>query len=342
MKRIVIASDGTWNSPEDEMPTNVLRLARAIAPQSTDAMRQVVFYDWGVGSDRKKLSGGVSGVGVDKNIMDCYRFIVQNYDVGDELYLFGFSRGAYTVRSLAGMIRNCGVLKRTYARHISKAFDLYRKRGKKSAPDEAKAKALRAEYCVADQTPIEFVGVWDTVGTLGIPFTFWGLLDHESAYLFHDTSPSRIVKCARHALSIDETREDFTPVLWDEDKVGIDLKQVWFAGVHCDVGGGYADNHQLGDVACIWLLQEAEARGLVLEKHGVQALQPNPIGKQHDEYKGMYTLRGKIRRDIHKESLIHRSVKDRFEKMGKSYRSPALRQFLALHNNDWSTVNIAS
>ncbi|SFL69550.1 Uncharacterized alpha/beta hydrolase domain [Desulfomicrobium norvegicum] len=342
MKRIVIASDGTWNSPENEVPTNVLRVARAISPQSTDTMRQVVFYDWGVGSDQKKLSGGISGVGIDKNIMDCYRFIVQNYDVGDELYLFGFSRGAYTVRSLAGMIRNCGVLRREFERHIPKAFELYRDRGKKSAPDETSAKELRAEYCVADQTPIEFVGAWDTVGALGIPITFWGLMNHKSAYLFHDTSPSRTVKCARHALAIDETREDFTPVLWDEDKLGIDLKQVWFAGVHSDVGGGYADNHQLADIACNWLLQEAEARGLVIEEHATATLQPSPIGKQHDEFKGMYKLRGKTFREIHKESLIHRSVKDRFEKMGSSYRSPALRKFLELHSNDWSTVNIVS
>jgi uncharacterized protein (DUF2235 family) len=308
MKRIVIASDGTWNSPEDEEPTNVLRVARAIAPQSKNPMWQVVFYDWGVGSDRKKLSGGVSGVGIDKNIMDCYRFIVQNYDVGDELYLFGFSRGAYTVRSLAGMIRNCGVLKREHERFTLKAFEFYRDRNKKTAPSAAGAKALRAKYCVADETPIEFVGVWDTVGTLGIPFTFWGLLDHQAEYLFHDTSPSRIVKCARHALSIDETREDFTPVLWDENKSEIDLKQVWFAGVHCDVGGGYADDHQLGDIACKWLLQEAAARGLVLEPHGTAALNPSPVAKQHDEYKGMYKIRGKICREIHKDSLMAAAI----------------------------------
>lgn len=342
MKRIVIASDGTWNSPENKESTNVLKLAQTIAPQSNDSTQQVIFYDWGVGSDRKKLSGGISGAGIDKNIMDCYRFIVQNYDKGDELFFFGFSRGAYTVRSLAGMIRNCGVLKREHARYIPKAFDLYRERGRKSAPDESEAKELRAQYCVADQTSIEFIGVWDTVGTLGIPFSCWGLLGNESKYLFHDTSPSRIVKFARHALSIDETREDFMPVLWDEDKSEIDLKQVWFAGVHGDVGGGYGDDHQLGDTACAWLLDEAAARGLVIEAHGRESLQPSSAGKQHNEYKGIYKFREKSYREIGKESLLHCSVKERFEKMGASYRSPTLRKFLELHNNDWSSVNIVS
>jgi len=339
MKRIVIASDGTWNSPEDDQPTNVLRFARAIAPVASDDNRQVVFYDWGVGSDRKKLSGGISGVGIDKNIMDCYRFIVQNYDKGDELYLFGFSRGAYTVRSLAGMIRNCGVLKREYAQHIPKAFALYRQRGTSSSPDKEKAKSLRAKYCVADKTIIQFVGVWDTVGTLGVPFSFWGLLDNKDEYLFHDTSPSRTVKCARHALSIDESRGDFEPVLWDENKP-INLKQVWFSGVHCDIGGGYED-HKLADFACKWLLQEAEKQGLQIEPHLTASLDPEATAKQHEEYKGLYKIRGKKeRRTIPPGSIIHSSVKKRYERLGKQFKSPAFRDFFDSVGKDWSKVSI--
>ncbi|MCW8859469.1 MAG: DUF2235 domain-containing protein [Deltaproteobacteria bacterium] len=339
MKRIVIASDGTWNSPEDDQPTNVLRLSRAIAPVASDDMRQVVFYDWGVGSDRKKLSGGISGVGIDKNIMDCYRFIVQNYDKDDELYFFGFSRGAYTVRSLAGLIRNCGVLKRKHAHLIPKAFTLYRHRGTSSFPDEDKAKSLRTQYCVADKTPIQFVGVWDTVGTLGIPFSFWGLLDNKDEYLFHDTSPSRIVKCARHALSIDESRGDFEPVLWDEDKP-VDLKQVWFAGVHCDIGGGYKD-HELADIACEWLLQEAEGQGLQIEPHLKDFLDPQVTARQHEEYKGLYKIRGKKEnRNIPPGSVIHSSVKKRYETMGKLFKSPTFRTFFESVGNDWSKVAI--
>jgi uncharacterized protein (DUF2235 family) len=115
-KRIVICADGTWNRPEKnikkDIPTNVLRLARAIKPTGKDTMPQQVFYDWGIGSYYDKVKGGTTGKGIEKNVMDDYRYIVQNYTPGDEIWLFGFSRGAYTVRSLCGLINNCGILKR--------------------------------------------------------------------------------------------------------------------------------------------------------------------------------------------------------------------------------------
>jgi len=209
MKRIVIFADGTWNSPEQGGATNVLQMARAVRPTVND-VEQVTFYDWGVGTDRKKLSGGISGAGIDKNIMDCYRFLVHNYKKNDELYFFGFSRGAYTVRSLGGFIRNCGLLRREHADRIPEAYQLYRKRTKASGPNEQGAVDFRQKYAVADITIIEFIGVWDTVGALGIPMPFLGTLG-ESEYLFHDTVPSKIVRHARHAVSIDENREDFEP-----------------------------------------------------------------------------------------------------------------------------------
>ncbi len=141
-KRIVICADGTWNDPEDENPTNVLRLARAVKPVASKGVKQVVFYDWGVGSYYAKVRGGISGLGMMKNIQDGYRFIVQNYKPGDELYFFGFSRGAYTVRSLAGFIYNCGILKREHARLIQKAFDLYKDR--KIHPESAASSKFRS------------------------------------------------------------------------------------------------------------------------------------------------------------------------------------------------------
>ncbi len=167
MKRIAIFADGTWNSPEQGRATNVLRMARAVKPEA-GGTQQVVFYDWGVGTDRKKLSGGITGAGIDKNIMDCYRFLVHNYDENDQLFFFGFSRGAYTARSLAGFIRNCGILKREHANKIPDAFRLYRKRSRASRPDEAIPVRFRRDFAVANITPIEFVGAWDTVGALGI------------------------------------------------------------------------------------------------------------------------------------------------------------------------------
>lgn len=130
-KRIVICADGTWNRPEKDLkvdfPTNVLRLARAISPLASDGKPQQVFYDWGVGSYYDEAMGGATGRGLHKNIMDGYRYIVQNYSPGDEIYLFGFSRGAYTVRCLCGLINNCGILKRPDAALIQQAFDHYKK-----------------------------------------------------------------------------------------------------------------------------------------------------------------------------------------------------------------------
>ena len=129
MANIVICADGTWNRPEEDLskdyPTIVLKMARAITPEQGD-VKQHVFYDWGLGSYHDKMSAGMTGSGIHKNILDGYRYIVQNYNEGDRIYLFGFSRGAYTVRALSGLINNCGILKRAEARLISEAWKIYK------------------------------------------------------------------------------------------------------------------------------------------------------------------------------------------------------------------------
>lgn len=337
MKRISIFSDGTWNSPERGSPTNVLRMARAVAP-TDDSMKQICFYDWGVGTDRKTLKGGLRGAGIDKNIMDCYRFLVHNYDPGDKLYLFGFSRGAYTVRSLTGLIRNCGLLKREHAARISDAYALYRKRTKRSSPNEKEAVDFRAAFAIADITPIEFLGVWDTVGSLGIPVPFWGTLEEEK-FLFHDLEPSKIVQHARHAVSIDENREDFQPSLWETEK-DLDLEQVWFAGVHSDIGGGYKERG-LSDIACKWIMDEASEFGLVFEDHFTDLVTPDATDRMHNEYRRIYRLRDKVVRRI--EGPIHQSVVDRWKSNADDYqrKSKAMRQLLESVDGDLSKVGVA-
>ena len=332
MKRIVICSDGTWASPAQATPTNILKLSRGVAPNDAHGNKQVVFYDWGVGTDRKKVGGGIGGEGIDKNIMDCYRFIVHNYEPGDELFFFGFSRGAYTIRSLAGFIRNCGLLKREHAEQIPQAFRLYRKRKPTSHPDAPTAKKYRRDYAVADLTPITFMGAFDTVGSLGIPTLYWGLFDDDDEYLFHDTSPSKIVKCVRHALSIDENREDFPPTLWKE-RPNSDIKQVWFSGVHCDIGGGYKE-HGLSDIALQWVLDEAKIHGLVTEAHFLKDIQPDASQRAHNERKKLYKLRGDHNRGQHnmpESPLIHQSVKDRWEAATSRSRSKALKAYFEVH-----------
>lgn len=342
MKRIAIFSDGTWNDPEKDNPTNVIQMARAVKPKAADGVEQVAFYDWGVGTDRKKIAGGISGAGIDKNIMDCYRFLVHNYEPKDELFFFGFSRGAYTVRSLAGFIRNCGLMKREHGARIPEAFLLYRKRSRASSPNEDGPTLFRSRYAVADITPIEFVGVWDTVGALGIPVPFWGNLG-EREFLFHDTEPSKIVRHARHAVSIDENRKDFEPTLWSA-KPELDLKQVWFAGVHSDVGGGY-DENGLSSLAMDWMVREAQDVGLEFEPHLLKAVktrlakQPE-ADKHHNERRGIYLARPESVRMV--DGPLHQSVKQRWDKDAHDYRkkSKALAQLLASVGDDWSKLEL--
>ena len=188
-KRIIICSDGTWNNPEQKNVTNVVRTARAILPVDRRGMPQLVFYDWGVGSEGvgNKVAGGVLGKGIDKNIQDAYRFIVHNYADGDDIYLFGFSRGAYTARSTAGLIRNIGILKKIHAHLIPRGYKLYRQKSKSDAPT---AIEFRRKY--SREVRIAFVGVWDTVGVLGIPSRILRHLNKKK-YAFHDTSLSKII-----------------------------------------------------------------------------------------------------------------------------------------------------
>jgi len=333
MKRIVICADGTWNKPEENLekdyPTNVLKFSRAIAPLDNSKISQTVFYDWGIGSYHDNITGGAFGAGLNKNIQDCYRYIIHNYEIGDELYFFGFSRGAYTVRSLCGLINNCSILKREHANRISEGFDLYK--SKTIKPKDKESVQFRKNYAVADKTKIHFLGVWDTVGTLGLPISFFGLIKEK--HLFHDNKIGSIVKTARHALSLDEKRKDFKPTIW-EPKPSIDLKQVWFAGVHSDIGGGYAPDkfgNTLADIPMTWIKEEAQKSGLTFEKQ-INEASNCATAVQHEEYKSHFTLLGKYTRKIPKHTFIHQSVKERYLSNPK-YRPVSLTNFLK--DTDW-------
>ena len=161
-------------------------------------------------------------------------------------------------------------------------------------------------------------------GALGIPAPFLGTLG-TNRYLFHDTAPSSIINHARHAVSIDENRQDFEPTLWSP-KAGIDLQQVWFAGVHTDIGGGYPD-HSLGDLAGEWMAKEAQTCGLGLEPHFLLRLNPDYAGRKHNEYKGFYRAMGrKSVRPV--EPVLHESVQQRWEDAASKYNSPGLKALL--------------
>lgn len=331
--RIVICADGTWNRPEEDpeadTPTNVLRMARAIQPFDDHGRPQQVFYDWGVGSYYASLSGGITGRGIHKNIKDAYRYIVQNYEPGAEIFLFGFSRGAYTIRSLCGLINNCGILKRPDAALIEEAFEHYKKVSDRWAPKGKAARRFRERHAHASRE-IRFAGAWDTVGALGIPFSLLGLFDRTDE--FYDTKLGSNVRVARHALSIDERREDFEPTLW-QPRERLDLKQVWFAGVHGDIGGGYEPDKQgrlTSDFPLAWMMAEAQDAGLVLESHLPESLNPSIKAPVHRSLRHIYRFRGTAARDLERRgrpTRIHRSVRERWE-ADEDYRPKNLRTYL--------------
>ncbi len=273
MKRIVICSDGTWNRPgiSDKgkpVKSNVEIIFNCISPKDNAGVKQVKFYETGVGSSSydniDKIFGGIEGFRLDAKLKDIYSFILLNYEQGDELYLFGFSRGAYTARSVAGFIRNCGILKSENIHLVDMAYDLYRNRNDYTIPDSDFMKAFREKYCVDNITPIKFIGVWDTVGSLGLPFKIAKKHSAEK-YKFHDVKLSSYIQNAYHAMAIDEHRVLFEPTLWEISQNGIDknqkVEQRWFAGVHCNIGGGYEDTG-LSDLALEWLIKKAKNIGL--------------------------------------------------------------------------------
>jgi uncharacterized protein (DUF2235 family) len=309
MKRIIVCCDGTWNKPGATdrgkiVETNVEKIYHAIDNSDILPVRQVKFYGQGVGtgfSSRDHILGGGTGLGIDRNIQDAYKFIMWSYEPGDELYLFGFSRGAYTARSLAGLIRNCGVMKPEFLHLVDEAYHLYRDRTSLTHPDSDLMKAFKKSYGIADETKVKFIGVWDTVGALGIPLRWFQGLNKK--YEFHDVKLSSQVKYAYHALAIDEQRKIFEPTLWEVNENAVKspdpqvCEQVWFPGVHSNVGGGYVDSG-LSDVALKWMVDKATATGLVFDKSYVDKIKANSSGELRDSAGGIFSITPKMIREI--------------------------------------------
>jgi uncharacterized protein (DUF2235 family) len=287
MKRIVICCDGTWNRSDQAFATNVVKLRDALLPRSASGIRQAVYYQNGVGTRSliDKLPGGVFGSGLWQNVQSAYEYVVRYYELGDEIFLFGFSRGAYTARSIVGMVRKCGILKPDGMERIKEAYDFYRNRQIK--PGDLEARAFRDQHAIAisDQPPafnnvppVKFVGVWDTVGSLGIPLGTLGKVFNRR-HRFHDVSLSRIVANACQALAIDEHRRPFAPTLWERHPQAMTqvLEQRWFAGVHTSIGGGNADARQ-SDRALLWMMSRARSCGLEFDEEFVTTKIQDDIG----------------------------------------------------------------
>lgn len=288
--RIVLCFDGTWNTPgsgnqpdkDNEAATNVWKFYKSVRPGADDGTTQFSFYDSGVGTDKKggivhdwlnHIVGGAFGLGLDQKIKDGYRALASKYEDGDEVFILGFSRGAYTARSLVGLIRNAGLLPSTKLDLIDDAYALYRKRD--DGPDVEEATRFREDNG-SRLIKIHFLGVWDTVGALGIPL---GICEHldEKLYGFHDTELSGQVRNAFQALAIDEHRKTFAASVWDpKDKPQQRVEQRWFVGCHSNVGGGYEDD-QLSDIALKWMMERAAECGLALDPKWMPQVTPDNV-----------------------------------------------------------------
>jgi uncharacterized protein (DUF2235 family) len=287
MKRLLVFSDGTWQSLANTHPTSVVRLLLAVpayGPGPGGPVQQLVYYREGVGTRNvlERWLGGAFGWGLDAEIADAYRFLSLNYEPGDEIHLFGFSRGAYTVRSLAGLINKCGILHRRHITHVPDAIALYRDRG--TQPGSPESGDFRRKYShphpkdaflpgvvppddQASSYLITLLVCWDTVGSLGVPDIFTCLpFDKQinRKYAFHDHELSPIVRHALHALSIDEASRAFDCTLMKQNPDRpAQLSQRWFAGDHGCMGGGSREKEPLANFPLAWILSEMKSRGLL-------------------------------------------------------------------------------
>ncbi len=345
MKRIAIFCDGTWNTPDKledgkYCQTNVVKLANALSTASADGtIAQLIYYDTGIGSEgslSKRVFDGATGTGISKKILQAYRFIINNYESGDELFLFGFSRGAFTARSLSGLIRNSGILKIENINLIPKAYSLYHSRKAQHQPREVEATLFRKTYAVEESTRIKFIGVWDTVGALGNPLFMKSILSRRNQ--FHDTDLSSKIDHAFHALAIDEKRKNFEATLWHQQphSVGQVLEQVWFPGVHSDIGGGVPETESgLPDIALLWMLEKAQSCNLNFD---TIIRNPDPMAKIHESYTGFYKLQAKLFRPIgidepdqgNTNESLHPAVIERY-KNDKTYRPQNLQDYFKRH-----------
>lgn len=297
MKRLVLCFDGTWNALADPTAlTNVVKLANLVTVSSGD-IEQVSYYNSGVGSGGPidRYLGGLFGAGLKSNVKRGLTFLALNYEKADEIYIFGFSRGAYTARALAGVIGSAGIP--VDISNVETHWNIYQQMAKlrpdhRLPKDSPKRKAavdaielLRKELVKysrntnddeteLEDVPIACVGVWDTVGAYGIPSGF-GLSGLARSFTywtrgFRDTHFGSAVKLGLHAVAIDERRRPFAPTFWTlrpprseekaEDKPRkFPVEQVWFPGVHSNVGGGYVDRG-LSDLALAWIMAEVQQR----------------------------------------------------------------------------------
>ncbi|MEE9425699.1 MAG: DUF2235 domain-containing protein [Methylococcales bacterium] len=292
-KNIILCSDGTGNKGGYGKDTNVYKLYKSVDIHHPD-YPQTTYYDNGVGTQSNKYIRALTeafGFGFQANVCDLYEFLVRNYEPGDAIYIFGFSRGAATVRAFTGLLYACGLVNRYDNQAQEKSSDVlrddialaikaYEKINKNHQPanDFKATKALHDDQYVPNGVlPIKFIGVWDTVSALGFPRDWsiafdwiFGLLDTVTDQIwphnFYDYELNTTIENAYQALAIDDERKTFQPMVWDESANGFSgvVEQVWFSGAHSNIGGGYPRTG-LSDVSMDWMLVRAVQHGLVMK-----------------------------------------------------------------------------
>ncbi|HEX7788362.1 MAG TPA: DUF2235 domain-containing protein [Methylomirabilota bacterium] len=329
-RKLVVCCDGTWNTPRTE--TNIFRTyrflrerlgtpaevsrgdgVRTCGGRAVDGSEVVLFYDAGVGTDWfARLLGGGVGAGLSDNVRDAYHFLGHNYTPGTDIYLFGFSRGAYTARSLCGFIKAAGLLDKPSVKDVWRTYmDRYVMIDHASARVVARPSGwdldrIRTWLVTTagdavgrlgpdvDRLPthgnvtIKFIGVYDTVGALGVPIPAAARVN-EPIVGFHDTRLGDTVENAVQALAVDEKRGPYVPAVWTQAAdaavlAGQTVLQVWFPGVHSDIGGGYHDKG-IGDITWDFMMRQAAERGLVLDPaRRTPDLALDALPAQHDSF----------------------------------------------------------
>ncbi len=288
-KNIVILVDGTGQDGSVKYPSNISKLYQML--EISD--KQMALYIPGVGSGWKKLTGNAFGNGTSNKILECYKFLCDNYTPGDKIYLFGFSRGAAIVRSLSGFINLMGIMNFLFAYNnpIMPAYDIYsikdeEKRNKKAAICRKKFTWRARQNRHYPEIPrIKFLGVWDTVSALATPNDFLnGIIDKIPAFKhsFHNFKLCENVENAYQALAIDEERKAFAPLIWDSHiRKGQTMEQVWFKGSHTDIGGGYKEAG-LSDITLEWMVNNATDNGLLINPNHTIKINPDTNDIMHD------------------------------------------------------------
>ena len=308
-KNIVVCIDGTGNEYGDN-DTNVEKMYELVVRDKD----QIAFYDPGVGTfsvfgrtlgkEIGIILGKAFGVGLTENIEDAYSYLMDRFEPEDTLYLFGFSRGAFAVRCLAGMLHKVGLLQKGSSNLIPYASKIYNTRG-----NDAIANGFKKTYC--NECKPHFIGVWDTVGSLGL---FYGRQ-------FFDDRLNEDVPNAYQAIAIDEKRKKFSVSIWDETALTPhqNVQQVWFAGVHSDVGGWYQER-DLSNITLRWMLENAEKHDLRLKAGWRDGITGNPLGTMHKSRTGLWRIWPAVTREIPEGAKIYSGVLTRRAEPSANYK----------------------